>query len=146
MADRSDPLGYDMKYGEGLDPSGRSCSGAELVEDEILHRLMEDTLPMIGAPGGVVDFGRDVSRWVGEVTTQDRANAKAPELVMVINRSPRLDKGMTRVVITLTPQPEARYDFEIDISAQTTTGIPIAMVVGVSSQTVEKLAQGGAPP
>jgi hypothetical protein len=135
-----------MTYTEDLDPLGRSSSDAELVEAAILHRLMVDKLPLVEAPGGEVDWGRNVRRWVGTITTQDRADAKAPELVMVIGRDPRVDNGSIRVDITLLPNsgdPSA-YTFEIAVDAQTVRGVPISMVLGVSGVTVEKLAQGGA--
>lgn len=142
MADRDDPAGFDMKYGTDLDRGGRSCSGAELVEDGILHRLMADTLPCIGAPGGFVAFGVNVKRWIGEVTTQSRADAKGPELVMVIARDSRVDAGSIDVQITVEPDG-AEYDLTIAIDCRTTTGIAISMVVGVSGLTVERLAQQG---
>ena len=142
MADRNDPLGFDMHYAADLDPSGRSCSGAELVQDGMLHRLMVDTLPLTGAPGGVVAFGVNVMRWPGSVTTQARADAKAPEIAMVMARDPRIDPGSIQVDITLTPDgPD--YDLEIAIDAMTTTGVPISFVAGVSSMTVDLLGQQG---
>lgn len=140
-ANPGDPLGYDAAVSTDLGPTGASCSGNALVENAILHRFMEDNLPMIGAPGGFVAYGKNVRLWVGEVTTQSRADAKAPELAMVVARDPRVDPGSISVSVTVRPAG-ALYNLVIAVNARTTTQLPIALVYGVSSATVERLAQG----
>lgn len=140
-ADPSSPLGFDAFVDTDITATGASCSGDVLVGNAILHRFMEDTLPMIGAPGGFVDYGRNVRRWVGEVTTQGRADAKAPELAMVVARDPRVDPGSISVGVTVQPAG-ARHNLRIAVNARTTTQLPIAAVYGVTSATVERLAAG----
>ena len=137
-----DPLGYDCDVQADMFADGRSCSGARLVGNAILHRLMADTLPLIGAPGGFVQYGANVRRWVGEVTTQALADAKGPQLVSVIARDPRVDPAS--IVVTITPQkkPGALWDLLIQVQAATTNQLPIALVMGVSSVTVQILSQG----
>lgn len=140
-ANPGDPLGYDAAVALDIGPTGASCSGADLVTNALLHRLLEDNLPMLGAPGDYVAYGVNVRRWVGEVTTQSRADAKGPELGMVVAREPRIDPSS--IVVTLTVQPAgARYNLLLAISARTTTQLPIALVYGITSATVERLASG----
>lgn len=141
MADPSSPYGFDVLVTDDMDAQGSSGSGVALVAAAIPHRLMADTLPLVGAPGGYVSFGVDVRRWVGEVTTPDLADTKGPELVMVLSRDPRLDPGSIAVQVTIA-DAGALYDLFITINAQTTTALPIALVVGVTSLTVDILSQG----
>jgi hypothetical protein len=141
VADPADPYGYDVDVDTDMAVDGHACSGARLVGNALLHRLMADTLPMIDAPGGAVAYGEDVRKWIGECTTQERANAKIPRIVAALSRDPRVDPASLRVSIDLAATG-ALVDFAITITAQTTTGLPIALVVGVSKISVELLSQG----
>lgn len=145
MADPSrDPgslYGWDVDVDTDLQPDGRACSGPRLVQNAMLHRLMEDTLPLTGAPNGVVPYGEDVRKWIGEVTTQAAANAKGPLLVGVLNRDVRLDPAQTKVTIALQPVG-AIVNIVISISAALTNGTPLSIVVGVTKWSVELLSQG----
>lgn len=144
--DPASPLGFDVDIDTDMQPDGRACSGARLVSNAILHRLMADSLPLIGAPGGVAAYGEDVRKWVGECTTPARAAAKAPRIVAAIARDPRIDASSIRVSINVNPSitfpDRSAVDFAITISAQTTNALPISLVVGVSKVSVELLAQG----
>lgn len=144
--DPGSPLGYDVDVNTDMLPDGRACSGARLVGNAIVHRLMEDTLPTIGAPGGVAEYGVNVRNWVQEATTQARAAAKGPQLAAVISRDTRVDPASIRVQLTVAPSVSfangSAVDLGIVINAQTTTGFPIALVLGVSAVTVEILSQG----
>lgn len=144
--DPNSPLGYDVDVGADMAPDGHACSGSRLVGNAILHRLQVDTLPLIGAPGGVIQYGEDVRKYVAEATTQARANAKVPRIVAAIARDPRVDSSSIRVALVVSPSVTfadgSSVDFAITITAQTTTGLPIALVLGVSKITVELLAQG----
>lgn len=144
--DPASPLGHDVDIVDDMQPDGRCCSGGRLVGNALLHRLMVDTLPLIGAPDGVVAYGEDVRKWVQECTTPARAAAKVPRLVAALSRDPRVDAASIRVSILVKPSltfsDKSAVDFAITISAQTTTGLPISLVVGVSSVTVELLSQG----
>lgn len=145
MADpNNDPgslYGYDVDVDTDIKPDGRACSGPRLVQNAILHRLMEDTLPLIGAPDDVVPFGEDVRKWVGEVTTQAAATAKGPRLVGVLNRDARLDPAQTRVSVAVQPSG-ALVDLVITISGALTDGTPLSIVVGVTKWSVQLLSQG----
>lgn len=144
--DPASALGYDVDVDTDMQPDGRACSGARLVGNAFLHRLMVDELPLIGAPGGVAAYGEDVRKWVGEATTPARAAAKVPRVVAALSRDPRVDPSSLRVTIDVRPSitfaDKSAVDFAININAQTTTALPIALVVGVSKISVELLAQG----
>jgi hypothetical protein len=144
--DPASPLGYDVDVDDDMVVDGRACSGARLVGNALVHRLMADTLPLIEAPDGEVAYGEDVRKWVGECTTPARAIAKVPRVVAVLSRDPRVDAASLRVSITVKPSITfangSAVDFAISITAQTTTGLPIAQVIGVSKVSVELLSQG----
>jgi hypothetical protein len=144
--DPSSPLGYDVDVDTDMAVDGHACSGARLVGNALLHRLIADTLPLIGAPGGVAAYGEDVRKWVGECTTPARAQAKVPRIVAALSRDPRVDPSSIRVTIdvntSLTFANGSAVDFAINITAQTTTGLPISQIVGVSKVSVELLSQG----
>ena len=142
LANPADPLGYDAFVDTDITPTGASCSGAVLVQNAILHRLMAETLPLIGAPGGRVSYGVNVRKWVQEVTNQELADAKAPLIAAVIARDTRVDPGSIQVTVSPTVLKGALANFNISIQARTTTQLPIAMVVNVTAVTVQMLAQG----
>jgi hypothetical protein len=145
MADRSSPLGFDLAIGPtppGVDmsPTGRNASDAELVRNGMIARSMADTIPMIGAPGGVRAFGRNVRNWVGAAWRDGDEETRAQELAIVYARDPRVDGGSIRVVLT-RQKAGAFYSFTIAVNAFTTTAQPIAMVLGVTAISVDILAQ-----
>lgn len=82
-----DPLGYDVKIGSDLDPSGRPSWGAELVADALLHRLQADTLLMTEAPSGEIDFGIDLARKLA-------GGARSPGSSPPGNRFPGVQKSV----------------------------------------------------
>lgn len=138
----ADPLGWDVKWGEDLDPSGRSASGIELVQDAMLHRLTSTWLYLTGAPNDRADFGEDVRLWIGEALTQQALEAKAPRCEEVIRRDPRI--ATVTVGLTLLQGADAsKYRFHIHVQAITIRGQTIDRIIGVSAITVEFLAQGG---
>ena len=148
MIARSSPYGFDTYVGPvagvvDMLPDGRSCSGATLVRNAMIARMMNDTISMVGAPGGVRDFGVDVRAWVGETVTERDREAKAQRLTVVFGRDPRIDTGSIRVKVSSALAGSA-YSFSISVSARLTDATPISMVVGVSAVTVEILAQQGA--
>lgn len=144
--DPNSPLGYDVDIDTDMAVDGHACSGARLVGNALLHRLQAKTLPLIGAPGGVVSYGEDAREWIGECTTQARANAKGPRIVAAFSRDPRVDPASIRVTIAMQPSvtfPDgSAVDLLIAITAQTTTLLPISLVLGVSKVSVELLSQG----
>lgn len=140
-ANPADPLGFDVKIGEDLDPNGRSASGLELVTDAMLHRLQCERLSLTGAPEDEVDFGEDVRSWVNEALSQSDLDARAPRLEEVIRRDPRIASATVSLTVTALA-PASRYQFLIDIRAITTTGQIIDRIVGVSQVTVDFLAEG----
>lgn len=147
MANPSDELGYDTDIVDDMLPDGRPCSGSRLVANAIAHRLMEDNLPMIGAPGGYIAYGVNVRRWAGEVTSQKIADAKAPLLAVVIGRDTRVDPGSISVAVTIDKSgtvlsDASRAALRIEVNARDTKARPIALVFAVSSASVELLAQG----
>lgn len=141
IANRSDPLGYDMKVGADLDRGGRSASGLELVADAMLHRLSEDTLLLTGAPNDEVEFGENVRKWVGEALDQAALDAKAPRLEEVLRRDPRI-ASVTLSLSVAQGADASKYRFIINVSAVTVRGQIIDRIVGISAVTVEFLAQG----
>lgn len=140
-ANPADPLGFDMKVGVDLDPSGRSCSGVELVEDAMLHRLSCGRLLLTGAPDDQVEFGEDVTAWVGEALTQEELESRGPLLEEVIRRDPRIADATVAISLT-TPPTAPQVAFTITVNARVTTGQNISRVVGVSAITVDFLAGG----
>lgn len=140
-ADPGSPYGFDVDVDTDMRPDGEACSGPRLVQNAMLHRLMEDTLPLTGAPNGVVPYGEDVRKWIGEVTTAAAAAAKVPLLVGVLNRDERLDPSQTRATISAQAAGEL-VDLVIAISGALTDGTPVSVVVGVTKWTVELFSQG----
>jgi len=146
-ASASDPLGYDARI--PLEPGGRSASGLELTVQEMIARLTCEKVLLVEAPDpdGWVDSGINVQTWVGEVVTQQQAEAKGPIIDEVMHRIERLDGSSIRVAVDLA-RAGARYNFTISISARTTTQFPISIVLGVGADgvklnpTVEDLATG----
>lgn len=141
IASASDPLGYDVKIGSDLEPSGRSASGIELVADAMLHRLSQERLLMTGAPDDQVDFGEDVRTWIGEAVTQDVLDERAPRLEEVLRRDPRI-ASVTLSLQLVAGEDASKYRFLINVSAVTIRGQTIDRIVGVSQISVEFLAQG----
>lgn len=131
-----------MLVTDDMTASGASASGVDLLAAAIPHRLQADTLPLVGAPGGYTAFGIDVRRWVGEVTSQAAADAKGPQLVVVICRDTRIDPGSVAAEVLFEHDQGPLYDLLITITAKTTTARPIALVLGVTSLTVDILSQG----
>lgn len=140
-ASAADPLGFDFKVGADLDPSGRSATGIELVEDALLHRLQEGQLLMVGAPGGVIDFGIDVRLWVGEALSDAALTAKNPQVEEVLRRDPRVADVTVRITRTIGADA-SRWSLRIVIRALTVNGETINRIVGVSQVSVEFLAEG----
>lgn len=140
-ASAADPLGFDMKVGVDLDPSGRSATGLELVDDAILHRLQEEQLLLVEAPGGVVGFGIDLRRWIGEALSDQALEARTPQVEEAIRRDPRIADVTVRVTRTIGADA-SRWPLRVEIHGVTTTGETIDRIVGVSQVSVEFLAQG----
>jgi hypothetical protein len=144
--DPGSPLGYDVDVDTDMQPDGRACSGARLVGNAILHRLTEDALPLTGAPGSLAPYGVDVRKWIGQVTTASQALAKGPQLAAVISRDQRVDPSSIAVLVTVAPSVTfangSAVDLAIQVSARTTTQLPISLVFGISAATVELLAAG----
>lgn len=142
VASISDPLGYDTWLREDIDPSGRSASGIELVQNAIYHRITTDKLLLVGTDGdGFADFGENVQNWLNEPITQEIANARGPRLAVVIQRDPRIDQTSIQVAIDVQPRG-ALYKLLITISCRTVTGAPIDLIIGVNEVTVDILSQG----
>lgn len=139
MANRNDPLGYDMKCGLDIDRGGRSASGAEFVADGMLHRLLVDLLPLVDSPSGYIEYGEDVRRWCGAAIGDEELSARAAGLGPILERDERILE--TTVTATRTSAPGALLTFELAIEASLRTGETISRVVGVSAVTVEFLAQ-----
>jgi hypothetical protein len=140
-ASAADPLGFDMKVGADLDPSGRSATGLELVEDAILHRLQEDRISMIGAPGDEIDFGENVRAWVGEALSDEALAAKTPRVEEVLRRDVRI-ADLTVRITKATGADASRWDLLVQVLGVTISGQTIDRIVGASSLTVEFLAAG----
>lgn len=139
---QADVLGYDMKVGQDLEASGRSATGEELAVDAMLHRLQCDWLYQTGAPPDErPEFGEDVRRWIGEAVSQTSLEAKAPRLEEVLRRDPRI-ANVSLTFSIATGDDASQYGFFIRIHAVLVTGVTIDRIVGVSSVTVEFLAQG----
>lgn len=140
-ANRFDPLGYDVKLGEDLDPSGRSASGLELVADGMLHRLEQGRLLQTGAPDDQVDFGEDLRTWIGEALSDDVLAARQPRIEEILRRDPRI-ASVTVQLSLATGKTAARVRFLIRVQAVTISGEVIDRIVGVNAISVEFLAQG----
>lgn len=146
-----DPLGFDVFVGPSasglvdMAGNGRSATGPELAENEMGARTTADTLPCIGAPGGVIDFGKDIFALVGQALTDDDLAQLGAQMGVIFNRSARLDPGATRVVASVTTAG-ASQSIVLDVTARTSTGIPInlrmSFAAGATAPTVERLAQG----
>lgn len=133
----SSPYGIDVYLRDDIDPSGRSSSGVELVVNDLLHRLQEDRLLLVGAEGGFVDYGRDVRKLAGKSLTADSAGQEGALLQIVLERDPRVDS----MNVTVTAAQEGSlYAFAIDASGVLTNGRPIAFIVGVNDVTVDLLS------
>lgn len=137
----ADPLGFDFKVGADLDPSGRSATGIELVQDAILHRLQEDRISMVGAPGDEIDFGVNVRSWIGEALSDDALAAKTPAVEEALRRDVRIADIALRITKT-TGADAARWALRIEVRAVTISGETIDRIVGVSQVSVEFLAAG----
>lgn len=135
----NDPLGYDVWIREDMAEDGRSATGLELVSNAIAHRLTTEALPSIGAPGGWADYGVDVRRWCGLTTTAQQAAARGPQASEVIQRDERIE---TADVIVSLSGPSTGYTLKLDVTATTVQGQTISLVLGVSSVTVDILAEG----
>lgn len=140
-ATQADPLGYDVKIGLDLDAGGRAASGAELVADAILHRMMVGRLLLTEAPEDEADYGEDVRAWVGEALSQEQIEARGPRLQEVLSRDPRIASVAVALRVA-TGADASRYRFIVAVSAATITGEIIDRIVGVSQVTVDFLAQG----
>jgi hypothetical protein len=140
VADRNSLLGYDMKCGTDIEPSGRSASGAELVADAILHMITTGDLPMVESENGYIEFGDDVRKWIGLELTQDGLEARAAGLGVIIERDKRVRQ--VEISATMTTRDPTLWAIEIAITATLRTGETISTVFGVSALTVERLAQG----
>ncbi len=140
-ASASDPLGFDFKVGADLDPSGRSATGLELVQDALLHRLQEDRISMVGAPGDEIDFGVNVRKWVGEALSDDALAAKTPAVEEALRRDVRIADIKLKIT-KATGADAARWALRIEVYAVTISGETIDRIVGVSQVSVEFLAAG----
>lgn len=140
-ASASDPLGFDFKVGADLDPSGRSATGLELVQDALLHRLQEDRISMVGAPGDEIDFGVNVRKWVGEALSDDALAAKTPAVEEALRRDVRIADITLKITRTVGADA-ARWALRVEVHAVTISGETIDRIVGVSQVSVEFLAAG----
>ena len=135
----NDPLGYDVWIRDDMAEDGRSATGLELVSNAIVHRLTTGMLPLIGAPDGEADYGEDVRRWCGSTMTRQQAEARGPQVAAIIQRDERIE---TADVIASLSGPSTGYALRLEIDAKTVRGQTIALVLGVSSVTVDILAEG----
>jgi hypothetical protein len=145
----ADPLGFDAFLDTDISATGRSATGAELVANALPHRLMADTIPQVGAPNGVKDFGVNARKWIGEPLTF-RPDGTSPELDRkvaqvdaALQRDPRV--ALNRISITKAPPGATLTDgsqavITILIDTTTVTGVTISRVVGVSAVSVGFLA------
>lgn len=136
-----DPLGYDVKIGSDLDPSGRPSWGAELVADALLHRLQADTLLMTEAPSGEIDFGIDLARKLAGATSAADLLTLGPQIEEVLRREKRV-ASVSVVLSTTTGAHAAQYRLLVAVAARLVTGETLERVVGVNSVSVEFLAAG----
>jgi hypothetical protein len=131
----ADPLGYDWGY----DPTGRSASGADLLEASILQRLTCETIDCIDAPDGVLEYGVDARGWLGEVTDADSAAAK----VALVDRALHLDPRIASTQVEIRPVATSTGEIEIEIVLDVTavTGQRIERIVSVSAVGVAFLGR-----
>lgn len=147
---RSDNLGFDLFVGPqpggvvDMTPSARAATGIELVQNKLIALSMADTIDMVGAPGGKVDFGEDVRRWVGSPTTPSIIAQRQQRLSVVYARERRINPSTLAVAIA-TQLVGARYSFTIRVTARTwpPASLPIDLLLGVNALTVDFLAQRG---
>jgi hypothetical protein len=147
LFDRASPWGFDRYVGptvNGSDmlPNGRGCSDVELVANKILARSLCGTLPLIGAPGGVIDFGEPVQEWVGEALTAASLAQKQTRLTLVYQRIRAIDPATLAVTVSQTGPAGAQCNFYITVSARLLSGQPIALVMGINAVSVDLLSQG----
>lgn len=147
----ADALGSDAFLADDLDPGGRSATGIELVACAIPHRLSCETMLLVDAPNGEIDFGIDVRRWVGEPIemradrTSPDLDAKIPLVDAALHGDPRI--ASTQLAMTVAP-PGIYHDdgstvaILIAVRVLTITGDIIDRVVGISQVSVAFLAQG----
>ncbi len=140
MANRSDPLGYDMKCGLDIDRGGRSASGSELVLDGMIHRLTTDDLPLAESPLGYIEYGEDVRKWLGASIGDEELAARAAGLQPILERDEAIVEAT--VTATRTSAPGALISFDLSIQATLRTGETIRYVLPISAVTVEFLAAG----
>lgn len=143
MANRNDPLGFDMKVREDLDRDGRSSSGRELVLDAIYRRLTTDQLPLIDSEDGNVNFGENIFRWLGESLTEDQVLARAAGLGSLLEndeRMPTVDVIAENVVTS----SQGLTSFDLRVSATLADSTLVSARVGVTAAgvTVELLSRG----
>jgi len=151
QADRASPYGFDTAIGPQPDGSvdmstdGRSCSGAELVRNALIGRCMADVIPMIGAPGGFIAWGKDVRSWVGSPMSPEIATRRQQELALVLGRDARVDKSS--IVVTVAPAlAGSAYNLVITVACRLTDTSKVSFTLGVTASdvTVDNLAQQGA--
>jgi hypothetical protein len=146
VANPSDPLGFDVAFIDGdLDPSGRSASGVEIVDEAILRRLTCKQLYLIdGDADGLVDFGINVREWAQEAVTAETLASKPPIVEDAVRRDPRIAHVTASLSVASgeTFADGERVSFTIAIHYTTITGITLDRIVGVSSVTADFLAQG----
>ncbi len=135
----NDPLGFDVYLREDIESDGRSATGIELVNNAILHRLTTGLLLLTGAPEGQVDYGEDVTTWCGQGLTRSQAEARGPQVAAIVQRDPRVAFADAAVMLAARG---GLYELTITITGQTIAGTPIALILGVSSVTVDLLAEG----
>jgi hypothetical protein len=142
MANRSDPLGYDLDVGPrasgrvDLYRDARACSGVQLARNEIVSRLMSDTIKMIGAPGGVIDWGYDVRADIGSPGGPNQTR-----IALVIGRSKRILTGSIRVDVQ-RQATGAHHAYTVKIDARTVNGEDVNLLLGITDATVERIAAG----
>jgi hypothetical protein len=151
QADRASPYGFDVAIGPtasgdvDMTTDGRSCSGVELVRNSLVGRCMADVIPMIGAPGGFVAWGKDVRSWVGSPMSPEIATRRQQELALVFGRDNRVDKSS--IVVTVAPAlAGSAYRLTIAVSLRLTDTSKVSFTLGVTASdvTVDNLAQQGA--
>lgn len=148
----NDPLGFDVFLDTDIDANGRSATGAELVANAMPHRLQADTIPCIGAPNGVKEFGVNVRNWIGEPLTF-REDGTSPELdakVALVDAALQRDPRIASNVIAITKAPPgtaladgSKAEIIITITSLLVTGATVSRVVGVSAVSVGFLASEG---
>jgi hypothetical protein len=129
--------------GGGVDlvRDGRVAAEVELVRNGMIARCLSDTISMVGAPGDVIDFGKDLRQIVGATLGPGDADALAQEMATIFARDARLDAGSIRVKVTAAAAG-GFYAFMLRADARTTTGEPIPMLLlAVSAVTVDDIAQ-----